>query len=137
MPYVDEVGNTNLMTNVSSSSLDLNLKPRVAYRITAIAYGRKSGTMAVLQQTYSRTRKRLISRLNFQNFFGHLNLQNTRTRDALETEHIMMKKQQPSKTLLASMIRYGTQQTFVLALDFAQSPPGTIEPYIANHHLAR
>ncbi|QIL78768.1 pilus assembly protein PilX [Diaphorobacter sp. HDW4A] len=58
MPYVDEVGNTNLMTNVSSNSLDLNLKPRVAYRITAIAYGRKSGTMSVLQQTYSRTKKK-------------------------------------------------------------------------------
>ena len=58
MPYVEEAGNSNLITNVSSNSLDLNLKPRVAYRITAIAYGRKSGTMAVLQQTYTRTKKK-------------------------------------------------------------------------------
>ena len=34
--------------------LNLNLKPNVVYRITALAYGRKSSTMAVLQQTYVR-----------------------------------------------------------------------------------
>ena len=34
--------------------LRLNLKPHVVYRITALAYGRKSSTMAVLQQTYVR-----------------------------------------------------------------------------------
>ncbi|WP_027995760.1 pilus assembly PilX family protein [Simplicispira psychrophila] len=34
--------------------LSLNLKPNVVYRITALAYGRKTGTMAVLQQTYAR-----------------------------------------------------------------------------------
>lgn len=34
--------------------LALNLKPNVAYRITALAYGRKPNTMAVLQQTYVR-----------------------------------------------------------------------------------
>jgi len=38
--------------------LRLNLKPNLVYRITALAYGRKPGTMAVLQQTYVRqTRK--------------------------------------------------------------------------------
>ncbi len=34
--------------------LRLNLSPNVAYRITAVAYGRKPNTMAVLQQTYVR-----------------------------------------------------------------------------------
>lgn len=34
--------------------LTLNLKPNVAYRITALAYGRKPNTMAVIQQTYVR-----------------------------------------------------------------------------------
>ena len=34
--------------------LPLNLNPNVAYRITALAYGRKPSTMAVLQQTYVR-----------------------------------------------------------------------------------
>ncbi|MBA4113119.1 MAG: pilus assembly protein PilX [Verminephrobacter sp.] len=37
-----------------SNYLSLNLKPNVVYRITALAYGRKPGTMAVLQQTYAR-----------------------------------------------------------------------------------
>ena len=38
--------------------LRLNLKPNLVYRVTALAYGRKPGTMAVLQQTYARqTRK--------------------------------------------------------------------------------
>ncbi len=38
--------------------LRLNLKPNLAYRITALAFGRKPGTLAVLQQTYVRqTRK--------------------------------------------------------------------------------
>lgn len=34
--------------------LSLNLKPNLVYRITALAYGRKPGTLAVLQQTYAR-----------------------------------------------------------------------------------
>lgn len=34
--------------------MTLNLRPNVAYRITALAYGRKPNTMAVLQQTYVR-----------------------------------------------------------------------------------
>ncbi|QIL83629.1 pilus assembly protein PilC [Diaphorobacter sp. HDW4A] len=43
-----------------------------------------------------------------------------------------MKKQAHfKKTLLASMIGIALAQQPVLALDFAQSPPGTIEPYIA------
>lgn len=43
------VGGTN-----TDNLLRLNLKPNVVYRITALAYGRKQGTMAVLQQTYAR-----------------------------------------------------------------------------------
>lgn len=43
------VGGTN-----TDHLLRLNLKPNLVYRITALAYGRKPGTMAVLQQTYSR-----------------------------------------------------------------------------------
>jgi type IV pilus assembly protein PilX len=38
----------------ANSLLNLNLKPNVVYRITALAYGRKGNTMAVLQQTYAR-----------------------------------------------------------------------------------
>ena len=38
----------------STGLLRLNLKPNVVYRITALAYGRKGNTMAVLQQTYAR-----------------------------------------------------------------------------------
>ena len=38
----------------ANSLLRLNLTPNVVYRVTAIAYGRKPGTMAVLQQTYAR-----------------------------------------------------------------------------------
>lgn len=34
--------------------LPLKLDPNVVYRITALAYGRKPGTMVVLQQTYAR-----------------------------------------------------------------------------------
>lgn len=43
------VGGTN-----TDQLLRLNLKPNLVYRITALAYGRKPGTVAVLQQTYSR-----------------------------------------------------------------------------------
>ena len=38
----------------ANNLLTLNLKPNVVYRITALAYGRKGNTMAVLQQTYAR-----------------------------------------------------------------------------------
>ena len=38
----------------TANLLNLNLKPNVVYRITALAYGRKGNTMAVLQQTYAR-----------------------------------------------------------------------------------
>lgn len=38
----------------TSEKLSLNLAPNVVYRVTALAYGRKPGTMAVLQQTYAR-----------------------------------------------------------------------------------
>ena len=58
MPYMDEAGNTNLIANATSNNLDLNLKPRVVYRITALAYGRKANTMVVLQQTYVRQKEK-------------------------------------------------------------------------------
>ena len=57
MPYDESSKNSSLIvggaTN-SNSLLSLNLKPNVVYRITALAYGRKPGTMAVLQQSYVR-----------------------------------------------------------------------------------
>ncbi|MFY3386914.1 pilus assembly PilX family protein [Paracidovorax sp. MALMAid1276] len=54
MPYDESSKNSGLITTSSANLLSLNLKPNVAYRITALAYGRKPGTMAVLQQTYVR-----------------------------------------------------------------------------------
>lgn len=36
--------------------LDLRLNPSVVYRITALAYGLRPNTMAVIQETYARTR---------------------------------------------------------------------------------
>lgn len=56
MPYDPAAGNSGLISN-GSTNLALNLKPNVAYRITALAYGRKlpeSRSKVVLQQTYVR-----------------------------------------------------------------------------------
>ncbi|MDY0071124.1 MAG: hypothetical protein RBR77_00565 [Thauera sp.] len=51
---------SNVIIDPAASSkknlLTLNLLPAVVYRITAVAYGRKPGSMAVLQETYARTR---------------------------------------------------------------------------------
>lgn len=54
--YDESSKNSGLIVGgtTTDSLLRLNLKPSVAYRITALAYGRKAGTMAVLQQTYVR-----------------------------------------------------------------------------------
>lgn len=55
--YDESSKNDGLIVRSSASAnnlLSLNLTPNVVYRVTAIAYGRKPGTMAVLQQTYAR-----------------------------------------------------------------------------------
>lgn len=58
LPYDESSKNSGLIVKpvaaANSSLLRLNLTPNVVYRITALAYGRKPGTMAVLQQTYAR-----------------------------------------------------------------------------------
>jgi type IV pilus assembly protein PilX len=41
----------------SQSLLPLYMDPYVVYRITALAYGRKAGTMVVLQQVYARQKR--------------------------------------------------------------------------------
>ncbi len=52
--YDESSKNSALIVGGNTNLLRLNLKPNVAYRITALAYGRKPNTMAVLQQTYVR-----------------------------------------------------------------------------------
>ena len=58
LPYDQSSKSSGVIVGGSGSTnldlLALNLKPHVVYRITALAYGRKSSTMAVLQQTYVR-----------------------------------------------------------------------------------
>lgn len=58
MRYDESTKNSGLIVRplgtAANNLLSLNLKPNVVYRITALAYGRKQGTMAVLQQTYAR-----------------------------------------------------------------------------------
>ena len=56
MQYDESAKNSGLIVGGPNTDnlLRLHLSPNVAYRITALAYGRKSGTMAVLQQTYVR-----------------------------------------------------------------------------------
>lgn len=57
IPYNDN-SNSNLIVGASSNALALNLDVYVVYRITALAKGRKPGTMVVLQETYARQRKK-------------------------------------------------------------------------------
>lgn len=52
MPYVDIAGADLIMGSSSARVLEISAEPYVAYRITAIAFGRKEGTRAVLQETY-------------------------------------------------------------------------------------
>ena len=56
MNYDESSKNSGLIVGGATTDnlLRLNLTPNVVYRITALAYGRKPGTMAVLQQTYAR-----------------------------------------------------------------------------------
>ena len=53
LPYDSSAGNSSLMSG-GSTKLGLNLKPNVAYRITAVARGLKANTQVVLQSTYVR-----------------------------------------------------------------------------------
>lgn len=53
MPYDPNAGNSGLVTN-GSTNLALNLKPSLAYRITAVARGLKPSTQVVLQSTFVR-----------------------------------------------------------------------------------
>lgn len=53
LPYVDS--KFGLITNAASNQLELaGLAPHAVFRITAIAYGRKPGTMVVLEESYAR-----------------------------------------------------------------------------------
>ena len=56
MQYDESAKNSGLIVGGANTDnlLRLNLEHNVVYRITALAYGRKPGTMAVLQQTYVR-----------------------------------------------------------------------------------
>lgn len=57
MKYDDSAKNSHVVIPSGASPtnlLPLHLTPKIVYRITALAYGRKPGTMAILQQTYAR-----------------------------------------------------------------------------------
>lgn len=58
LPYDKSSSNSGVIVKDAvvgaSDRLALNLAPNIVYRITALARGRKDGTMAVLQQTYVR-----------------------------------------------------------------------------------
>lgn len=58
MRYTDAAKSANLIIDSNTNQLPLHLDVYVIYRITALAMGRKEGTMAVLQQTYARQRQR-------------------------------------------------------------------------------
>lgn len=51
LPYVDKLGAEVIVG--SPQYLEINQKPSVVYRITALVYGRKPNTRVVLQQTYA------------------------------------------------------------------------------------
>lgn len=53
MPYDSNAGNSGLISD-GSQNLALNLKPNIAFRITAVARGIKPNTQVVLQSTYVR-----------------------------------------------------------------------------------
>lgn len=58
MPYSDIAKTSGLIVGGGNGQLKLNLDVYVVYRITALAYGRKASTMAVIQQTYARQRRK-------------------------------------------------------------------------------
>lgn len=61
LKYADSSGGSSLIVGDDPAAqppdlLDLKLNPSVVYRITALAYGLKPNSMAVIQETYARTR---------------------------------------------------------------------------------
>lgn len=60
IPYVDlnKTKMAGLIVDDDTNQLRLNLDVYVVFRITALAYGKKPGTMVVLQQTYARQKRR-------------------------------------------------------------------------------
>lgn len=57
LPYDESNKSSGLLIDGSAATksiLPLNLTPNIVYRITALAFGRKSNTMVVIQQTYAR-----------------------------------------------------------------------------------
>ena len=64
LPYDESCKSSNLIQGSGAGLLPLNLTPSVVYRITALAYGRKTNaagnpvTMVVLQESYAPTRRK-------------------------------------------------------------------------------
>ena len=64
LPYDESSKSSNLIQGSGTGLLPLNLTPSVVYRITALAYGRKTNgignpvTAVVLQETYAHTRRK-------------------------------------------------------------------------------
>lgn len=52
--YTSAEGGPGVIVDAPAGALGLRLSPNVVYRITALAYGQRSTTMVVLQQTYVR-----------------------------------------------------------------------------------
>lgn len=53
LPYDESAKSSNLIVDGATNLLPLNIDPNVVYRITALAYGRKPGTLVAMQQTYA------------------------------------------------------------------------------------
>lgn len=53
LPYDESTKSSNLIVGGATNLLPLNIDPNVVYRITALAYGRKPGTLVAMQQTYA------------------------------------------------------------------------------------
>lgn len=58
LPYDESTKTSNLIVGGARNLLNLNIDPNVVYRITALAYGRKPGTMVTMQQTYAPQRQK-------------------------------------------------------------------------------
>lgn len=53
LPYDESAKSSNLIVGGATNLLPLYIDPNVVYRITALAYGRKPGTLVTMQQTYA------------------------------------------------------------------------------------
>jgi type IV pilus assembly protein PilX len=53
LPYDESAKSSNLIVGSATNLLPLYIDPNVVYRITALAYGRKPGTLVTMQQTYA------------------------------------------------------------------------------------